>query len=112
PHYTTKRMMDDYFDRFYMKLAQRSKKLAENNYAKAKEIVRWKEDTASKWDKIEVIKLEFEPVQEVDINNGKNKIYGEVVIDKKDIAAAFGLESVVVDYDSTANKVEFVEKNE
>ncbi len=112
PHYTTKRMMDDYFDRFYMKLAQRSKKLAENNYAKAKEIVRWKEDTASKWDKIEVIKLEFEPVQEVDINNGKNKIYGEVVIDKKDIAAELGLECVVVDYDSTANKVEFIEKYE
>ncbi len=112
PHYTTKRMMDDYFDRFYMKLANRSKKLIENNYAKAKEIVRWKEDTASKWDKIEVLKLRFESVQEVDINDGKDKVYGEVVIDKKDIIADLGLECVVVDYDSTANKVEFVEKYE
>ena len=42
PHYTTKRMMDDYFDRFYSKLAQRSQRLHAHNYAIAKEIVRWK----------------------------------------------------------------------
>ncbi|MDO5523346.1 MAG: alpha-glucan family phosphorylase [Bacteroidia bacterium] len=112
PHYTTKRMMDDYFDRFYNKLANRSGQLRENNFAKAKEIVRWKEDVASKWDNMEVLKLEFEPVQEVDINNGKDKVYGEVVIDKKDIAADLGLECVVVDYDSTTNKALFVEKYE
>ncbi len=112
PHYTTKRMMDDYFDRFYTKLANRSTQLRENNFAKVKEIVRWKEDVASKWDKIEVLKLEFDPVQEVDINNGKDKLYGEVVIDKKELAADLGLECVVVDYDSTTNKAEFVEKYE
>ena len=112
PHYTTKRMMDDYFDRFYVKLANRSKHLIENNFAKAKEIVRWKEDTASKWDKIEVLKLEFDPVQEVDINNGKDKLYGEVIIDKKDISADLGLECVMVDYDSITNKAQFLEKYE
>jgi starch phosphorylase len=112
PHYTTKRMMDDYFDRFYLKLAERSRRLAENNYAKAKEIVAWKEDTAAKWDRIEVLKLEFQPVQELDINNGNKRVYGEVIIDKKDIVADLGLECVVVDYDSNANKVTFIEKYE
>ncbi len=112
PHYTTKRMMDDYFDRFYHKLADRSKHLRENNFAKAKEIVKWKEDTASKWDKIEVLKLHFEPFQDVDINNGHDRIYGEVVIDKKDMVADLGLECVLVDYDSVENKPTFIESYE
>lgn len=112
PNYTTKRMMDDYFDRFYRKLADRSKRLCENNYAKAKEIVRWKEDTASKWDQIEIVRLKFDPVQEVDINNGKDRIYGEVVIDKKELGADLGLECIAVDYDSIGNKALFMEKYE
>ncbi|HBG57449.1 MAG TPA: DUF3417 domain-containing protein, partial [Porphyromonadaceae bacterium] len=61
PRFTTKRMMDDYYNLFYNKLAARSARLHENNYAKAKEIVKWKEDTASKWDTFEVVKLEFNP---------------------------------------------------
>lgn len=112
PHYTTKRMMDDYFDRFYMKLAKRAKLLSNNDFAKAKEIVRWKEDTASKWEKMEILKLQFDPIQDVDINNGHNKVYGEVIIDKKDMVADLGLECVVVDYDSVENKATFIESYE
>lgn len=110
PHYTTKRMMDDYFDRFYNKLAKRSQELHKDNYAKVRQIVQWKEETASKWDQIEVLKLEFDPVQEVDINNGDKKIYGEVVIDKKDLTADLGIECVLVNYDSVHNKTEYLMK--
>ncbi len=110
PHYTTKRMMDDYFDRFYNKLAKRSKELAADNYAKAKEIVAWKEDTASKWDEIEVLKLEFDPVQDVDIKSNPERVYGEVVLDKKDLKADLGVECVVVDFDSVTQQVTFSEK--
>lgn len=112
PHYTTKRMMDDYFNRFYNKLATRSKLICKDNYAKAKEIVQWKQDTASKWDHIEVLKFEFDPIQEVDVNNGSHKVYGEVVIDKKDLAADLGVECVLVNYDSVHNKAHFLEKYE
>lgn len=112
PHYTTKRMMDDYFDRFYSKLAKRSKTIVADNYAKAKEIVKWKEETASKWDNIEVLKVHYEPVQEVNPYNGKDKVFGEVVLDKKDLNADLGVECVVVHYDSVKNKAEFVEKYE
>lgn len=59
PRYTTKRMMDDYFDKFYYKLATRSGYLSENNFAKAKEIAAWKEKMASLWDKIEVTKVDI-----------------------------------------------------
>ena len=51
-------------------------------------------------------------MQELDINNGNKRVYGEVIIDKKDIVADLGLECVVVDYDSNANKVTFIEKYE
>lgn len=57
PRFTTKRMMDDYFERFYNKMAKRSAYLQANHCAKAKEIVAWKEDVAANWDNIEVLKV-------------------------------------------------------
>jgi starch phosphorylase len=112
PHYTTKRMMDDYFDRFYTKLAQRSHLLHRDNFAKAKEIARWKEDTASKWDSLEVVKLEFNSNQKMDFNSSNKDVYGRIVIDRKDLQCDLGVECVVVDYDSTNNEAEFIESYE
>jgi starch phosphorylase len=57
PRFTTKRMMDDYFDRFYNKLAVRHGMLVQNNYKKAREIAAWKENIASHWDKIRVLNI-------------------------------------------------------
>ena len=59
PRFTTKRMMDDYFDRFYLKLAKRHRHLVANNYAKAREIVSWKENIASHWNDIEVVRVDM-----------------------------------------------------
>lgn len=112
PHFTTKRMMDDYFDRFYNKLAKRSHLLQENGYAKAKEIVKWKIDTVSKWDHLEVVKLEFNPNQKANFNNGHNEVYGQVVIDRKDMKCDLGVECVVVDHDTMNNEPQFVQSYE
>ena len=57
PRFTTKRMMDDYYDRFYTKLAKRSAYLKEDNYAKAKSIVAWKENMVANWDNIQVVSV-------------------------------------------------------
>jgi len=54
PRYTTKRMIDDYIFKFYLKLAQRVTNLSKNDFAKAKEIAAWKETIAAGWDAIEV----------------------------------------------------------
>jgi len=112
PQFTTKRMMDDYYHLFYNKLAERSAKLHENNYAKAKEIVLWKEDTASKWDRFEVVKLEFNPNQKMDYNNTNSEVYGQVVIDRKDLRCDLAVECVVVDHDSIDQSPVFVESYE
>lgn len=57
PRFTTKRMIDDYVNRFYTKLAKRSSILKENNFAKAREISEWKQEMAQKWDQIEVVNV-------------------------------------------------------
>ncbi len=112
PHFTTKRMMDDYFDRFYNKLASRSSQLREDNYKKAKEITRWKEDTAKKWDTLEVVKMEFNPNLKMKINNGNDEVYGRVVIDKKDLNCEVAVECVVVDHHNMNTGPQFIESFE
>ena len=55
PRFTMKRMIDDYFDKFYFKLAKRHKLLMADNYKTAKEIAAWKENIVEHWDEIEVV---------------------------------------------------------
>ena len=59
PIYTTKRMLEDYIDRFYSKLMKRSASLVANNYEKAKQITQWKEHVAEKWDEIKVLQVDI-----------------------------------------------------
>ena len=52
PEFTTERMINDYRDRFYVKLKNRHFLLIENNFNKAKEYSAWKENIKSEWKKI------------------------------------------------------------
>jgi hypothetical protein len=58
PHFTMKRMLDDYYDRFYNKLAVRGKKMKENDFTAVKELVNWKNHFVQKWEGIHVIERE------------------------------------------------------
>lgn len=60
PRFTTKRMMDDYFEKFYNKLAKRHALLVADNYKVAKEIVAWKQNIVAHWDEIEVVNSTFD----------------------------------------------------
>ena len=44
PEFTMKRMIDDYYEKYYSKLFKRNKYLIENNFEKAKELAAWKKD--------------------------------------------------------------------
>ena len=55
PRFTMKRMIDDYFSKFYNKLAKRHSLLLADNYKVAKEIAAWKENMVEHWDEIEVV---------------------------------------------------------
>ena len=57
PNYTMKRMLDDYFNRYYNKLIERTNWMRANRYQKAFEINAWKNAIRVNWDKIEVKSL-------------------------------------------------------
>ena len=94
PHYTMKRQLDDYYSKFYCKLAKRFQTLAANDNAKAKEIAAWKEDVVAKWDAIEIVSCDkVEDLKNGDIESGKEYTI-TYVIDEKGLNDAIGLELV------------------
>ena len=94
PHYTMKRQLDDYYSKFYCKLAKRFQTLAANDNAKAKEIATWKEDVVAKWDSIEIVSCDkVEELKNGDIESGKEYTI-TYVIDEKGLNDAVGLELV------------------
>ena len=96
PHYTMKRQLDDYYDRFYNKLAKRFHVLSADNYKKAKEIAAWKEEVAEKWDSIEVVSFEkSEDLIQASIQSGKDYTI-TYVIDEKGLNDAIGIELVTI----------------
>ncbi len=55
PEFTMKRMMDDYLEKFYKKLYERSKFIKKKNYSNAKALAVWKEKMIKCWNDIEVV---------------------------------------------------------
>ena len=94
PHYTMKRQLDDYFDKFYIKEAARSRKLQENDCRLAKEIAQWKETVAERWDAIRVVSKEDKVLTEGGETGVKFKI--QYVIDEQGLDNAVGLELVIL----------------
>lgn len=106
PHYTMKRQLDDYFTKFYGKEAARFHELAANDYAKAKEIAKWKEEVAEKWDSIEVVSMDkCEDLRKGNIETGKEYVI-TCVVDEKGLDDAVGIE-LVTTY-TTAEGKEYV----
>jgi starch phosphorylase len=103
PHYTTKRMFDDYINRFYQPLASRSKKLIAGNYAKAKELAAWKEGVASLWDEIEVVSIHFDDsVLNKGIETGEI-LKASFVLDRHQMTGNLGAEIVRMHTDPLTN---------
>ncbi|HPE34141.1 MAG TPA: alpha-glucan family phosphorylase [Bacteroidales bacterium] len=69
PHFTMKRMLDDYQQKFYNKLIKRTIMMGKNNYKPADDYAKWKQEIKSKWHEIKLEKLM--------ISDSNNKIYLE-----------------------------------
>ena len=96
PHYTMKRQLDDYYDKFYCKEANRFHLLSENDNAKAKELSAWKENIVSVWDQIKVTEFHVsEDTSNTSITSGKNYTL-TVKIDEQGLDDAIGVEMVVL----------------
>lgn len=94
PHYTMKRQLDDYYNKFYIKEAERFAKLSADNNKLAKEIAAWKETVAERWDDIELVSKEWNiPVTGPETGKTYNVKY---VVNEKGLDNAVGLEIVSI----------------
>ena len=101
-HYTMKRQLDDYYDKFYIKEAARFKKLSADDNRLAKEIAQWKEVVAERWDAIHVVSKEVEfPTTGVETGVNYKMKY---VIDEQGLNDAVGLEFVTLTTDKNGEE--------
>ncbi len=92
PHFTMKRMINDYIARFYNKEAARSARLMANEFALAKEIVAWKEKVAAAWDGIKVLDVRHAGELAQGVTGEPYRI--EIVLDTNGLSADLGVEEV------------------
>ena len=102
PHYTMKRQLDDYYDKFYNKEAARFKTLSADDNRLAKEIAHWKEVVAERWDAINVVSKESD-IPATGMETGINYTI-KYVIDEQGLNDAVGLEFVVVSTDGNGEE--------
>lgn len=102
PHYTMKRQLDDYYDKFYNKEADRFHKLEANDCRLAKEIAQWKETVAERWDSINVVSKESTVPSTGMVTGEEYKV--KYVIDEQGLDDAVGLEVVVIKTDKNGEE--------
>jgi len=107
PDYTMKRMMDDYFDRFYCKLATRSAMLSDNQFDEAKKMAGWKKEVASHWDAFQVESFNYYTTSTYQHVVGDDYLI-EIVINRKDLRSMMGIDLVVARENTENHKLEFV----
>lgn len=108
PHFTMRRMINDYIRKFYNPLAARSKELAENNYAAVDELVEWKHNVARDWEKLETVEVRSNK----DISN-RNFQVGEtftstIILDMHELDTDLKVELVVTEYDATSGTTKHI----
>ncbi|MDR2233122.1 MAG: alpha-glucan family phosphorylase [Tannerella sp.] len=106
PHFTMKRMLDDYIDKFYTKLTTRSKSLHDNNFREAKDIALWKKEVEANWSKFEVVDFNYGDGAEHPIVGQNYKI--KIVIDRKELKSMLGVEAVMLRDNPDNQKDEFL----
>ena len=101
PHYTMKRQLDDYYDKFYTKEAANFKKLAADNNRLAKELAAWKETVAQRWDSIRVVSKDDSMLYSAETGKKYTLRY---VIDEQGLNDAVGLELVSIKTDANGEE--------
>lgn len=97
PHYTMKRQLDDYYDKFYCKEAARFKTLAADNNRLAKDSAQWKEAVAERWDSISVVSSEWNSPSTGAVMGKEYTL--KYVINEQGLDDAIGLEFVTISPD-------------
>ena len=101
PHYTMKRQLDDYYDKFYNKEAANFKKLSADNNRLAKELASWKETVAQRWDSIRVVSKDDSVLYGAETGKKYTLRY---VIDEQGLNDAIGLELISIKTDKNGEE--------
>jgi hypothetical protein len=104
-------MIDDYFEKYYLKLHERNRYLIENYFEKAKELAAWKQTMRENWDNIEVINYSFEKANDNVYKSGHD-YRAEIALDIKNLPKEnVGVEFLITRMDKKG-KHEFVDSEE
>ncbi len=107
PHFTMKRQLDDYYSKFYCKQAKRYHHLVANDSKVVRELAKWKEEVAAKWNAVEVLSVEGAQ----DFLNGAmsagEKYNVSIKVDEKGLDNAVAIELVVLDTDAKGHETVF-----
>ncbi|MDR3267299.1 MAG: alpha-glucan family phosphorylase [Tannerella sp.] len=106
PDYTMKRMLDDYFARFYTKLAHRFELLSENDFAQAKEIAEWKKEVEAHWNSFTVESFKFNSSSAQPVV-GEEYSY-EVTINRNELKSMLGIDLVCVRENPVNQEIQFL----
>lgn len=95
PHFTTRRMITDYQNKFYSRQYERSASLLKNDFLKIKEIARWKKQMMIAWEQMEVLDMKLLEKNTETIETG-SIYHAQVVLKLNDIPSEnVGVELVV-----------------
>ncbi|MBI9037273.1 MAG: alpha-glucan family phosphorylase [Bacteroidales bacterium] len=86
PHFTMKRMLDDYYEKFYNKMSKRSLLLQANDFEIAGEIADWKKKIKNSWKNIKVVSLALPDSTIRPLVSGEI-FKAEIILDLSDINA-------------------------
>jgi len=85
PRFTTKRMIDDYMQQYYLKLFERTRMLANNDYEGARKLSTWKKKMVRGWESIEVIAVHVPDSTKSPFKLGE-KFVAEITLDLHEIS--------------------------
>ena len=108
PHYTMKRQLDDYYTKFYDKLATRFRQLSADNGVLAGKIAAWKQRVAEYWDSIEIVDVDAGEALDAEVESGKSHEI-TIRVDEKKLDDAVGIELVVLGKEKDRERIYMVE---
>lgn len=97
PEFTTKRMLDDYKEKFYHPQYKRSSKLKADDYHLARELAAWKRKVLAGWDEVEVIDMDMPDIGKQELGIG-DQYSIKIAVDLKRLSGVdVGMEMVIAE---------------
>ncbi len=85
PEFTMRRMIDDYYNKYYNVLFERSSMMLANDYEKARQLAAWKRRILRGWDSVEVVSVSMPDSTKRPLRLGENFV-AEIVLNVNELS--------------------------